>query len=54
VRLPRPARQIDRSIGVLQLGAGQWVVSTIAGSDDRVRVEPFVEVELDLATLWAD
>jgi len=44
----------DRSVEVLRLEAGQWVVATIVGGDDRVRPDPFAEVDLDLTTLWAD
>ena len=45
---------IARTLEVLRLEAGRWVlVSTYAG-DVTVRAEPFAEIEIALADLWAD
>jgi Uma2 family endonuclease len=45
---------IGRSLEVLRLESGRWsIISTHLG-DEVVRVEPFVEIDLDLSRLWAD
>jgi Uma2 family endonuclease len=45
---------IARTLEVLRLEAGRWVlVSTYAG-DVTVRAEPFGEIEIALADLWVD
>ena len=45
---------IARTLDVLELNAGRWRrLGTHAGSD-VVRAEPFTEIELELASLWAD
>jgi Uma2 family endonuclease len=45
---------IARTLEALRLRDGRWVeVATHAGRD-VVRVEPFAEIELDLAALWAE
>jgi Uma2 family endonuclease len=42
-----------RSISVSQLRDGAWVEVAVHGDDERVRVPPFPEVELDLSHWWA-
>jgi Uma2 family endonuclease len=43
-----------RTLEVLGLAAGRWtILGTYAGSD-RVRTEPFIDIELDLGSFWAD
>jgi len=43
-----------RTLEVLRLEASRWtILATYAGSD-VVRAEPFVEIDLGLASLWAD
>ena len=37
---------------VYRLEAGRWVVALTCGGEDRVRAEPFEEIELDLAPWW--
>ncbi|MBI5486802.1 MAG: Uma2 family endonuclease [Deltaproteobacteria bacterium] len=41
-----------RTLEVLRLQAGSWVVVAAFGEDQTVRVEPFGEVGIPLATLW--
>ena len=38
---------------VLRLEGGRWTVIATHTGDEVVRAEPFVEVELDLRSLWA-
>jgi Uma2 family endonuclease len=45
---------IARTLEVLQLEAGRWVLLAAHAGSEIVRVEPFVETELPLASLWAD
>jgi Uma2 family endonuclease len=45
---------IARTLEVLRLEAGRWVILTTHGGTDVVRVEPFIEIDLDLASLWSD
>jgi Uma2 family endonuclease len=42
----------EQSLEVFRLDAGIYVNAGVYGDDDKVRVEPFTEVELDLADLW--
>jgi len=37
---------------VFRLEAGRWIVLGVHGESEKVRAEPFQEVELDLAALW--
>lgn len=41
-----------RSISVSQLREGAWVEVAIHGEDERVRLQPFPEVEHELALWW--
>lgn len=41
-----------RSVTVSQLRDGAWVEVAVHGDDERVRLQPFAEVELELATWW--
>jgi Uma2 family endonuclease len=41
-----------RSVTVSQLRDGAWVEAAVHGNDERVRLQPFPEVELDLAHWW--
>ena len=45
---------IARTLEVLRLEAGRWMILATRGGDDVIRAEPFVEIDLDLASLWAD
>jgi Uma2 family endonuclease len=42
-----------RAISVSQLRDGAWVEVAVHGEDERVRLPPFPEVELDLSSWWA-
>ncbi len=44
---------LQRSLEVLRLQAGKYVVLDVHQGDCRVRAEPFEAVALDLALLWA-
>ncbi len=43
-----------QTVEVLRLESGKWVVASIVGDRERVRVEPFEAVEIDLADLWGE
>ncbi len=43
-----------RTLEVLRLEAGRWVVAATYGGDDPVRAEPFAAIELDLGALWGE
>lgn len=45
----------DRTLEVLKLAeSSRWVVVGVYAADDKVRAEPFEEVEIDLGRLWAE
>ena len=41
-----------RVLEVYRLEAGRWVVAGTFGADDKVRAEPFPDLEIDLAGWW--
>ena len=41
-----------RSVTVSQIRDGAWVEVAVHGDDERVRLQPLAEVELELATWW--
>jgi Uma2 family endonuclease len=43
-----------RTLEVLRLHAGSWLLVATFGDDDKVRAEPFPEVEIPLAALWIE
>lgn len=43
-----------RTLEVLRLQDGRWSVFAVHAGSDVARVEPFTEIELDLAAFWAD
>jgi len=43
-----------RTLEVLRLEQGKWLIVAIHRGDVRVRAEPFDAIELDLALLWAN
>jgi len=45
---------IARTLEVLQLDGGRWTILATHAGDEVVRAEPFVEVELELASLWVE
>jgi Uma2 family endonuclease len=44
---------VHRSLEVLRLHEGSWLLVAVHRDDQRVRAEPFDAIELDLAILWA-
>lgn len=45
---------LARTLEVLRLANGQWTIVATHVDADAVRVEPFVEIELELNALWDD
>lgn len=45
---------IARTLEVMRLGAEHWVLLSAHSGSEIVRAEPFTEIELPLASLWAD
>jgi len=45
---------IARTLEVLRLEAGRWVIVSTHAGDVTVRAEPFAEIEIALADLWVD
>jgi Uma2 family endonuclease len=45
---------LSRTLEVYGLESGRWAVLGLHGEDEKVRAEPFTEVELDLAHLWLE
>ncbi len=44
----------DRTLDVYRLESGKWVVAGLYSENDKVRAEPFLEVEIELANLWME
>jgi len=42
------------TLEVFKLESGKWMVLGLHGEKEKVRAEPFEEVEIDLANLWLD
>ena len=45
---------LGRTLEVLRLEAGRWVLLSAHAGSEVVRAEPFGEIDLELASLWAD
>jgi hypothetical protein len=43
-----------RTLEVLRLEAGRWTILATHTGSDVVRAEPFTDIDLELASLWAD
>lgn len=43
-----------RTVTVSRLQHGAWLEVAVHGNEERVRLEPFAEVEVDLAQWWPD
>jgi Uma2 family endonuclease len=43
-----------RTLEVLRLEAGRWTILGIHAGSEVVRAEPFADIDLELALLWAD
>jgi Uma2 family endonuclease len=44
----------DRTLEAYRLENGRWLQLAVHKDDERVRIEPFGAIELDLSVLWAD
>ena len=42
-----------RTVTVSQLAQGAWVEIAVHGEDERARLRPFVDVEIDFALWWS-
>jgi Uma2 family endonuclease len=45
---------ILHTLEAMRLHEGKWLTIAVHQDEERVRVEPFEAIELDLSTLWAD
>jgi hypothetical protein len=45
---------VARTLEVLRLESGRWVILATDAGGDVVRAEPFAQVEIDLRALWAE
>jgi Uma2 family endonuclease len=43
---------VEKTLEVYRLEGGHWLAIGYYGENDRVRAEPFMEVEINLADLW--
>ncbi len=44
----------SKTLEVFGLDAGKWVMLAAFGENDKVRAEPFVEIEIDLGDFWME
>jgi Uma2 family endonuclease len=42
------------TLEVLRLDAGRWTILATHAGNEVVRADPFAEIDLELASLWAD
>ncbi len=49
-----PHAPVIQTFDGFRLKTGQWVVPGLYTDDDRVRVEPLPEIEIDLKILWLE
>ena len=45
---------VARTLEVFRLESGRWVLMGAFSEDDKVRAEPFQEIEIDLSVLWLE
>lgn len=45
---------IAKTLEVFRLEAGGWLLRSVFGESDEVRVEPFADTEIDLKNLWIE
>ncbi len=43
---------IVRTVEVFRLQGAEWLLAKVVAGDERVRLEPFGDVEIDLGRLW--
>ena len=44
----------NKTLEVFRLESSKWFLLGAFAEDDKMRAEPFEEVEIDLANLWLD
>jgi hypothetical protein len=45
---------LARTLEVLRLHQGDWLIVGIHKSEDKVRAEPFEAIEIDLSLIWEE
>jgi Uma2 family endonuclease len=45
---------LANTLDVFRLEAGRWTVIGLFAEDDKVRAEPFPEIEIELTELWLE
>jgi len=45
---------LARTVEVLRLEGGRWVINATHAGDVVVRIEPFEEIEIEIGALWGD
>jgi Uma2 family endonuclease len=45
---------VARTLEILRLHEGNWLIAGVHENGDKVRAEPFEAVEIDLALIWGD
>jgi Uma2 family endonuclease len=45
---------VARTLEVFRLESGRWSLLGAFSEDEKVRVEPFQEIEIDLSVLWLE
>jgi hypothetical protein len=45
---------IAKTLEVFRLEAGGWLLGSVFGESDKVRAEPFADIERDLKNLWIE
>ena len=45
---------IAKTLEVFRLESGRWVVVAVYAEDDRMRAEPFQEIEIYLNDIWQE
>lgn len=43
-----------KTLEVFRLESGGWLLRSVFGESDKVRVEPFADIEIDLKNLWIE
>ena len=43
---------LEKTLEIFRLDNGNWIVAAVYSEDDKVRAEPFQEIEINLNSLW--
>jgi len=43
---------LEKTLEIFRLDNGNWIVAEVYSEDDKVRAEPFQEIEINLNSLW--